>query len=119
MLRTLSCVMLSAAFLACGGVDEEEKPVTCEQDCARQVAAGCPNTPEDYLETCTQGCASNRQNIGTACRDELDAIYVCAGSKQKYTCNSSGAVYPDPIAACAAEAIACAACAGLACLPPP
>jgi hypothetical protein len=98
---------------ACGGIDEEEnKGPACEANCQRQVAADCANTPDSYLSTCRSACASAREAIAPACRDELERLQVCVSTEISFSCSAAGIIQPTPIGACATEASACATCTG-------
>jgi len=84
----------------------------CEQDCDRQVAAGCPKTPASWGTSCKSFCDAVRKSVLPACVDQFNAQYTCSIAKMTWSCTASGTFQGTPSGACANEAVACSKCNG-------
>jgi hypothetical protein len=88
----------------------------CEEDCDHQGAAMCPKTPQGYAASCKQICAVVKTGLPEACASAFEDQYRCAATKTTYGCTTQGIIDLEPKGACAAEAQACAQCAGKLCI---
>lgn len=110
-------ILALALLSACSGEDKESETagMSPEQLCARKcelsVAANCPRTPENYLESCQQLCMAKYTRFPN-CTDALRPLDVCAVEKVNYGCSSSGVIEVTPQGACAREGQGCASCTG-------
>jgi hypothetical protein len=90
-----------------GGSGGSAGTMRCETVCARQDAAGCPNTPTGCVADCN--AIEVELEADPTCRPDWDAFMECA-STATYECDEQGYPYP---AACQKEAAAMASCLGL------
>ncbi len=116
--RVWCCSLLCLALVGgCGSSDEDEPNASglapeelCDQKCTLQVAAGCPSTPSDYLESCKLLCMAKYQNFPN-CTDQTRPLDVCAIERVSYSC-TNGTLTATPTGACAAQGAECATCTG-------
>ncbi len=104
--------LLFAGPIAC--FDASSPPPTertCEDNCDRQVSAGCANTTVDLAATCKQACIAYRVNYPD-CASEMNRMSGCVNDKVKFSCDSSGTLVATPIAVCSDEEYACYHCTG-------
>lgn len=126
--RALPVVTGSLLFAACSsddGDDDEPKNETlergtliCTERCEKEVAAGCDNTPDNYLNGCVALCSDKYRYFGK-CEAELTALDRCRIDRGSFTCDGSGFPMIGPVGVCGDEGDSCTDCTGsnlLSCL---
>jgi hypothetical protein len=103
----LALVALASACFSSTKAPPTEK--TCEDNCDRQVRAGCANTPTDFGASCKQACLAYRATYPD-CVALMNAMSGCVSDKVTFGCDSSGGLTHDPIAICMNEEYGCYAC---------
>lgn len=90
-----------------GGVDSGPPPgpVSCDDFCAPQHAAGCAST----VPTCESDCESIEAMVPEECREAWDDVKRCTASAEM-ACNGSGVPFP---VGCDEATEAMASCIGL------
>ena len=105
-------VRLGVVLLACAcfsttkAVPSEN---TCEDNCDRQLRAGCTNTAPDLGATCKQSCLAYRATYPD-CVAVLNAMSGCVNDKVTFSCDASGSLTHDPVGICMDEEYDCYAC---------
>ena len=104
----LAVALISACF---GATKPPPGEKTCEDNCDRQLGAGCANTAADFGATCKRACVAYRATYPD-CVNLLNAMSGCVNDKVTFSCDSSGSLTHDPVAICMDEEYACYACTG-------
>jgi hypothetical protein len=105
---------LGVVMLACGcfsGTNPAASERTCEDNCDRQVRAGCATMAADFGVTCKQACLAYRATYPD-CVALLNAMSGCVNDKVTFSCDASGSPTHDPVGICMNEEYDCYACTG-------
>jgi hypothetical protein len=124
MTRALLFIVIGtcAGLSACGGGGDggggssSSLPLSCEEDCERQIAAGCEKMPPNYYESCVALCDYVAAAVPEQCQKEHEAMRACVATKITYSCNANQTLQASPTGACSKEGAACFACSP-SCLP--
>lgn len=107
---------LAACSFDLGDDDEPKKNETlergkiiCTERCEKEIAAGCENTPDNYLSGCVALCSDKYRYYGQ-CESELTDLDRCRIDRGTFSCDSSGLPMIGPLGVCGNEGDSCTDC---------
>jgi hypothetical protein len=87
-------------------------PLDCQEVCAKEAAANCPNDPPEAQ--CVAECQDDLSAWTTACPSESNALYQCIKTTGTVVCDNNG---ESQIEGCDPELVSWGSCA--VCVPSP